>query len=397
MSEAAGNRPGRSALEMHWLVSCTRTRLLACALALTPGLAGAQSGERTAPAAPPAAEQALPPAQLEPWLQARDRDFFGMPAAASMGPTRPLDPALQAFGDEMATVLKRRLREAVPRWLALPAGEEPAFDRLWAQLLQAWGGLQIEMMEPSLGPAWLAALSDPRLCAQPREPSWWHTQLMLVQAVPAAKRGPVLEALRRAVQAFAEPAGALEPSHWPPRPAVGLGELARSWRERLRRDGAADAVAMSPRAAITLLRDTDNDPDLWRWDDRCVLAQAWVQQALAAGAVAPQDATAQFLFATMLEVGDLMRREPSVVGYATLARRLGVEASITVEWTLDAQGRATEPRILKRQMRVPGLPAPRALAYEPLFDASVSAWVRARPPNPGGTSPQRTTLEFKLD
>lgn len=389
-------------MEVHRLVSCTRIRLLACALALTPGLAVAQSGERTssaaAPAAPPAAaQQALPPAQLEPWLQARDRDFFGMPAAASMGPARPLDPALQAFGDEMATVLKRRLREAVPRWLARPAGQDQAFDRLWAQLLQAWGSLQIEMMAPSLGPAWLAAQSDPRLCAQPRESSWWRTQLMLVQAVPAAQRGPVLEALRRAVQAFAEPAGALEPGHWPPRPAVGLGEQARSWRERLRREGAADAVAMSPRAAITLLRETDTDPDLWRWDDRCVLAQAWVQQALAAGAVAPQDATAQFLFATMLEVSDLMRREPSVVGYATLARQLGVEASITVEWTLDAQGRATEPRILKRQLRVPGLRGTRALAYEPLFDASVSAWVRARPPSPGGASPQRTTLEFKLD
>lgn len=368
-----------------------RAGAVACMLVLTLGLSQAQSG----PAAPPAsAGPALSPAQLNAWIQAREREFFEMAAEATPGSERPLDPELRAFGEEMAGVLKRRLREAVPRWQAVHVPDDSPVAPLWVHLIEAWAALQIEMMAPALVPAWAAAQSDPRLCALPRQASHWRMQLALVQAVPTAQRQPVVDTLRQAVQAFGQPANALR---WPERPAVGLGELSRSWRERLRREGAADRVAMSPRAALSLLRDAESDSDLWYRDDRCAVAQAWAQQAVASGAVATADAVQHFLFATLLEAGDLMRREPSTVGYAPMARRLGVEANITVEWTLDVQGRAIQPRIVKRQLRVPGLASPRALAHESMFDASVSAWVRARPPSPGGTSPHRTTLEFKLD
>lgn len=368
-----------------------RAAAVACSLVLTLGLSKAQSG----PAAPPAsAGPALSPAQLNTWIQAREREFFDLAADATPGPERPLDPELRAFGEEMAGVLKRRLREAVPRWQAVQMPDDSPVAPLWLHLIEAWAALQVEMMAPALVPAWAAAQAEPRLCALPRQASHWRKQLALVQAVPAAQRRPVVDALRQAVQAFGQPADA---RRWPERPAAGLGELSRSWRERLRREGAADRVAMSPRTALTLLRDAESDSDLWYWDDRCVVAQAWVQQAVASGEAATADAVQHFLFATLLEAGDLMRREPATPGYAPMARRLGVEASITVEWTLDAQGRATQPRIVKRQLRVPGLASPRALAHESMFDASVSAWVRARPPIVGGTSPQRTTLEFKLD
>lgn len=369
-------------------------RLLATALLF--GLA-----QPPAPAAGPAENP--PPAALSApererhvadWVGYFRSELFKLDAAESFD--LPVREHAQKLTDEWIAHLGRH----IDGWLRRPAeaGDNTSPSaRTSLGVMQAWARFQLAQHEAATAPGWVAALAVPTLCDDQGGSRWLQRHLRMLQSLPAENRAAAFAADWRALQRMSDPA-------WlpPPRPSPSLLEALTSWVDTQRAGrGSKETLGMTPRQAWIVFTRLDRS-EAWHWADRCDAARWWAAESLRSGVFGPADAVLAFRYAALLSPSDVFASPsgPADENYPTLARRWAVTGDVTVAFRRDALGRVVEPRVVGRQVRVPGAAWPDGLPWDTVFDTTVLGRAQALPAKPGAgtvSAAERVRFEFKLE
>jgi len=346
-------------------------------------------------------------ALIQEWLPWAKASFKAPPAGT-------LAPELQRAAEEISSLAGARLDAVAPRWLAelrvrhgngLPASQ---LGHYFAQRLSNEIGLwYLHPLPPELVEPWIAAATDPAFCPAEASGSWLARRAQRWDMLPAAARGALLQAERRAVLSLGD---APQP---PPRPAAGALDAAAEMIGRVRRGQAQPAVPMPPVVARRILADRDDEADIERLNRvlRCALNQWWLRERLAQvgdDRQARADALQAFRFDWSPDGNDFGGKRsdgaaetdsPEDAAYPRFARQHELTGEVLVRLTVDARGRPSKARVVDRKLSVPGVVG-RPVVYETLLDRAALHRLRgvALAPPAGGVAAERTlAMVFKLD
>lgn len=365
---------------------------------------------RTAWAAPSGAagDRAVVVEDMVDLLMDRARRMFAVSGSA------PLVAELRQQGEALARDHLQQLQPLLVRWAEEEFDVQGSADRAeaiaWA-LLARWSNAMALWSLYSAGVehdrAWWAAQTAPRACNVPDGNSYLTGALDLLRHVQGADRRTLLEGLQESL-------GAWVTGRWPPppaRPALDLLGLAAEAVAELRHGHRTpDAAPMAPVLAASVFPAEGRRPALSGWLQHCARAQWQARQLVAAGAEPTPEQVLALRFATMLTAEQTMpplrdtgQPPPQPHEYPLLARRSGITGTATVESEVDAAGRVQRHRVVRRDIRVPGIRDTRPVAFETLLDAPALAAAAmrkpVRPPGQAEGTPYvaRTAFDYRLD
>jgi hypothetical protein len=246
-----------------------------------------------------------------------------------------------------------------------PMGE--LLTRLYARHVNEMAAWQLDTTGEAFDALSLRSLQRGASCATlaGRTPAPFVRMVAELQHMPAADRAEALAAQRVLLARWGQPHAL------PARPVPSLWELTDVAIGRLRLPvRPADEPPLPPVLARALLVSPRQALDD---GSRCALAAWWLRREAARPGARPAELLLTARYALSLEVAafpaPLTERPASASDYPALARRFGVEGSITVHGRVRTGAAGLEqPRVAERRITVPGIRGQRPVAFETLLD-----------------------------
>jgi len=235
-------------------------------------------------------------------------------------------------------------------------------------------------------------------------PGLFARRIAMIQAAPEDTRATLLAAEKELLSRWGQPRPAL-----PPRPAASELVAAEHAVTRLRGGLPVAASPMSPFLAAQVFArgHAPGKPDRW---EQCARSQWWLQSQLADAKADRAKALTVYRYSTMMdanefiptaykpkpksETPDAASGKPS---YPRAAAYFHVEGLMAIQVHLDGQGKATQPEVVARQLKVPGVRGDRAVAFETLLDDAALDYARQRSYPVGKTGVAKFEMQWNLD
>lgn len=299
-----------------------------------------------------------------------------------------IDPELRSAADKISAAHLARVREQLPSWIREERAIQGAgsntnrvYYAVVARLFNELALWQVEPGDAAYEQATLAAIrSSPAVCrsGSTRPNQDFARKVLRIQAMPPAGRQAALATEAALLARWGTPRTALPA--WPALHPHDVAKAALAGKTATS-DGqeSARTPALPPLLASLLLSDGAPYEKLAR-DERCLLQQWWLRASLAQGK--SQEAVLNaFRYGTLVMASDRFYQESDEEAdaaaanpsgrppYPKFAARFDVTGKTTVSRRFDAQGKAIEASIVKREIAVGGIRGVRPVAFEDALDA----------------------------
>ena len=325
-----------------------------------------------------------------------------------------IDASLRQSLESMASGHQARMKPVFEQWVAdrarnLAAGPNYA-DELQRRVLPMFMNEMALWRLETPGAAYDEVLAPvfarSRHCHDRDGKSYFAKVALLLQDVPPEHRQVMLEGERVLFSRWGTARATL-----PARPVPSLREREEAVVAVMRDGGELSGPALPPILAFSLLVENDREPDMSP-DLSCALHAWGLRHALATGSLTRSEAINAYRFAMEPPTAEWMpmpsgaRDRPKSAGpdaYPPVAATYDVQGSVTLRIVLDAEGRFKRASVVRRDIRVGGIPG-RAVAFETLLDeGSIARAAVVKYPKPdaaqlkGGMFVAEQTIGWKLE
>ncbi|OYU74814.1 MAG: hypothetical protein CFE32_16555 [Alphaproteobacteria bacterium PA3] len=296
-------------------------------------------------------------------LQSRAQVDFELPGAAEVD--APLRQRIEALVREHHT----RIAGVATTWIdeiqaSADLRDKPLVRVLMARYFNELVLSQIDRVDSADDERLLRAHANAATCAAPQANQGLGRWAAMLQRLPEAERDADLRAQATRLARWGQPRADL-----PPRPAVPWMSAHRAALASLRAPDRPPGEPPAPPMLVWtfLLGKADRVSPA----ERCALA-TWMLQREPLRQAPPAARADQLRLALAWDPAhDLGRSSPGPAGddYPPVARLFMVKGTVRVEGRVNASGSGLEaPAVVRREISVEGLRAPRLAAFEALFD-----------------------------